>query len=71
MFNNNLFNDGYLYFNFTTSHNKEHVPLEEFQMNRQIFGVIGIMHCQQSPDLKESYRNFVKLMTRVCRYSWP
>lgn len=28
-------------------------------------GVVGIMHCQQSLNLKESYRNFQKMVAKV------
>ncbi|KAF9350704.1 hypothetical protein BGX26_011184 [Mortierella sp. AD094] len=49
-FSQNVPHEGQLYFHFVTSYNPEHQYLEEFQMHRRIFGVIGIMDCQEWPD---------------------
>ncbi|KAJ1562961.1 hypothetical protein HK405_005195, partial [Cladochytrium tenue] len=37
-----LFHDGHMYLNFDTSYDKEHQPLEDFQLHRMVVGVIGI-----------------------------
>ncbi|KAJ3384042.1 hypothetical protein HDU92_003791 [Lobulomyces angularis] len=59
-----LYHSGHVNFNFVTSYNKEHQPLEDFQLNKQIFGIIGIMHCQQVSSLTDGYKKFKQLSTR-------
>ncbi|KAF9944717.1 hypothetical protein BGZ65_011699, partial [Modicella reniformis] len=49
-FSQNVPHEGQLYFHFVTSYNPEYQYLEEFQMHRRVFGVIGIMDCQEWPD---------------------
>ncbi|KAF9576931.1 hypothetical protein EC968_000056 [Mortierella alpina] len=49
-FSQNVPHEGQLYFQFVTSYSTEHQYLEEFQMHRRVFGVIGIMDCQEWPD---------------------
>ncbi|KAJ3403166.1 hypothetical protein HDV05_008038, partial [Chytridiales sp. JEL 0842] len=48
-FTDKLFNHpGHVYLNFTTSHNKDHASLEDFQLHRQVMGVVGVMHLKHS-----------------------
>ncbi|KAJ1562237.1 Trafficking protein particle complex subunit 9, partial [Nowakowskiella sp. JEL0078] len=63
-FTEQLFHDGYIYLNFVSSYNKEHLPLEEFQLHRQVLGVIGIMHCQQVNNMTEGLKRFNKILQR-------
>ncbi|KAJ3210402.1 hypothetical protein HDU67_005353 [Dinochytrium kinnereticum] len=56
--------DGQMLFNFITSYNREHSPLEEFQPHRQIMGVIGIVDCQETPSLNESSKKFQQIVQR-------
>ncbi|TPX66055.1 hypothetical protein SpCBS45565_g04757 [Spizellomyces sp. 'palustris'] len=56
--------EGYLHINYVTSYNKEHLPFEEFQLYRQIVGVIGIMHCQQVDSIGEGYKRFQNILSR-------
>ncbi|KAI9193335.1 TRAPP II complex [Polychytrium aggregatum] len=53
-----------IYFNFVTSYEKDHAALEDFQLHRQIMGVIGIMHCQETVDIKQSYQAFQRMLAR-------
>ncbi|CAG8555401.1 15541_t:CDS:10 [Funneliformis mosseae] len=62
MFSSQLFHEGQLHFNFVTSYEPEHAYLEEFQMHRRIFGVIGIMDCREWPNLKEGYKKFSEII---------
>ncbi|CAB4432069.1 unnamed protein product [Rhizophagus irregularis] len=62
MFSSQLFHEGQLHFNFVTSYEPEHAYLEEFQMHRRIFGVIGIMDCCEWSDLKEGYNKFSEII---------
>ncbi|TPX35810.1 hypothetical protein SeMB42_g07142 [Synchytrium endobioticum] len=48
-FTETLFHEGLMHFHFVTSYNPEHAPLEDFQVHRQVLGIIGIMDCQQAP----------------------
>ncbi|KAL5039848.1 hypothetical protein BDV3_003227 [Batrachochytrium dendrobatidis] len=63
-FTNQFYHDGCIHFNFATSHNKEHSPLEEIQLSRQVLGVIGIMNCQQTPNLLDGYKRFQHIVQR-------
>ncbi|KAI8359399.1 TRAPP II complex [Mortierella sp. GBAus27b] len=49
-FSQNAPPEGQLYFHFSTTYNPEYHYLEEFQMHRRVFGVIGIMDCQEWSD---------------------
>lgn len=60
-----LFHSGHLYYNFVTSYNKEHAPLEDFQLSRQVMGVIGVMHCQQVESMAKGYSTFQEILKRV------
>ncbi|KAI8929144.1 transport protein Trs120 or TRAPPC9 TRAPP II complex subunit-domain-containing protein [Entophlyctis helioformis] len=63
-FTEQLYHDGFIHFNFVTSYNRDHAPLEDIQLNRQVLGVIGIMHCQQSPDLAQGLKRFQQIVQR-------
>ncbi|KAJ3281136.1 hypothetical protein HK104_000185 [Borealophlyctis nickersoniae] len=63
-FTEQLYHEGYLYFNHVTSFNREHAPLEEMQLHRQILGVIGIMHCEQVPSISEGYKRYQSILNR-------
>ncbi|KAI9101236.1 transport protein Trs120 or TRAPPC9 TRAPP II complex subunit-domain-containing protein [Phlyctochytrium arcticum] len=56
--------EGYMHINYATSYNKEHLPLEEFQLHRQVMAVIGIMHCQEVDSIGEGYKRFQNILTR-------
>ncbi|CAG8540594.1 1844_t:CDS:10 [Paraglomus occultum] len=62
MFSPALFHEGQLLFNFVTTYDVEHTYLEEFQLHRRIFGVIGIMDCQEWPELTDGYRKFAGIL---------
>ncbi|KAF8946106.1 hypothetical protein BGZ47_001308 [Haplosporangium gracile] len=65
-FSQNVPHEGQLYFQFVTSYNGEHQYLEEFQMHRRVFGVIGIMDCQEWPDgnMTAGYQHFQLLLNK-------
>ncbi|KAK3829976.1 MAG: TRAPP II complex [Linnemannia gamsii] len=65
-FSQNVPHEGQLYFQFVTSYSGEHQYLEEFQMHRRVFGVIGIMDCQEWPDgnMTAGYQLFQQLLTK-------
>ncbi|KAG0361102.1 hypothetical protein BGZ54_009227 [Gamsiella multidivaricata] len=65
-FSQNVPHEGQLYFQFATSYNAEQQYLEEFQMHRRIFGVIGIMDCQEWPDgnMAAGYQQFQQILSR-------
>jgi len=49
---------------YVTSHNMEHGRYEDIQPYRRIFGVIGIMDCEQKQDIQKEYQKFKKLIAR-------
>ncbi|KAK9768695.1 hypothetical protein K7432_000451 [Basidiobolus ranarum] len=61
-FTTNLFKEGSIQFNFVTSVNGDFAFLEQFQLYRQVLGVIGIIHCQSCTDLTEEYQNFISIL---------
>ncbi|TPX33913.1 hypothetical protein SmJEL517_g03387 [Synchytrium microbalum] len=63
-FTESLFHEGLMYFNFVTTYNQEHAPLEEFELQKQVMGIIGIMHCQQAPVFSEGSRKFQQVLAR-------
>ncbi|KAG0222668.1 hypothetical protein BGW42_006404 [Actinomortierella wolfii] len=65
-FSPNTPHEGQLYFNFVTSYSSEHRYLEEFQLHRRVFGVIGIMDCQEWPsgNMAAGYQEFQKLLSK-------
>ncbi|ORZ04550.1 TRAPP II complex [Lobosporangium transversale] len=65
-FSQNVPHEGQLYFNFTTSYSAEHQYLEEFQMHRRVFGVIGIMDCQEWPDgnMAAGHQRFQQILSK-------
>ncbi|KAF9383206.1 hypothetical protein CPC16_009025 [Podila verticillata] len=65
-FSQNVPHEGQLYFQFVTSYNNEHQYLEEFQMHRRVFGVIGIMDCQEWPDgnMVAGYQQFQQILAK-------
>ncbi|KAF9165441.1 hypothetical protein DFQ26_000122 [Actinomortierella ambigua] len=65
-FSQNTPHEGQLYFNFVTSYSPEHRYLEEFQLHRRVFGVIGIMDCQEWPsgNMAAGYQEFQKLLSK-------
>ncbi|CAO3633171.1 unnamed protein product [Mucor hiemalis] len=62
MFSSQVFQEGQMHFQFITHWTREHAELEDFQPHRRIFGVIGIMDCQEwkDKDLNEGYKKFAK-----------
>ncbi|KAI9478517.1 MAG: TRAPP II complex [Benjaminiella poitrasii] len=58
MFSSQVFQEGQMHFQFLTHWTRDHVDLEDFQPHRRIFGVIGIMDCQEWKDLNEGYQQF-------------
>ncbi|CEP15600.1 hypothetical protein [Parasitella parasitica] len=60
MFSSQAFQEGQMHFQFITHWTRDHAELEDFQPHRRIFGVIGIMDCQEwkSRDLNEGYKQF-------------
>ncbi|CAO3668784.1 unnamed protein product [Umbelopsis ramanniana] len=62
MFSSQVFQEGQLHFQFLTSYSRDQAYLEDFQPHRRIFGVVGIMDCQEWKDknLSEGYEHFVK-----------
>ncbi|KAI8576610.1 hypothetical protein K450DRAFT_255841 [Umbelopsis ramanniana AG] len=62
MFSSQVFQEGQLHFQFLTSYSRDQAYLEDFQPHRRIFGVVGIMDCQEWKDknLSEGYEQFVK-----------
>ncbi|KAG0045115.1 hypothetical protein BGZ83_009642 [Gryganskiella cystojenkinii] len=65
-FSQNVPHEGQLYFQFVTSYSGEHQYLEEFQMHRRIFGVIGIMDCQEWPDgnMSAGHQQFQQILSK-------
>ncbi|KAF9105352.1 hypothetical protein BGX27_009660 [Mortierella sp. AM989] len=65
-FSQNVPHEGQLYFQFVTSYNAEHQYLEEFQMHRRIFGIIGIMDCQEWPDgnMTAGHQQFQQILAK-------
>ncbi|KAI7885172.1 Trs120-domain-containing protein [Lichtheimia hyalospora FSU 10163] len=61
MFSSQVFQEGQMHFQFTTTYTRDHAHLEDFQPHRRIFGVIGIMDCQEwkDKDLSEGHKHFV------------
>ncbi|KAI9330228.1 transport protein Trs120 or TRAPPC9 TRAPP II complex subunit-domain-containing protein [Zopfochytrium polystomum] len=60
-FTDSLFHDGHMYLNFVTTYDRDHQPLEDFQLDRQIMGVIGIGHCEEYDLLSEVPRRFQQI----------
>ncbi|CEI86846.1 hypothetical protein RMCBS344292_01273 [Rhizopus microsporus] len=65
-FSSQVFQEGHMHFQFVTKYNREHSHLEDFQPHRRIFGVIGIMDCQEwkDKDLSEGYQKFVDMLVQ-------
>ncbi|KAI8980967.1 transport protein Trs120 or TRAPPC9 TRAPP II complex subunit-domain-containing protein [Pilobolus umbonatus] len=61
IFNSQLFQDGQLHFDFMTHWSGEHSQYEEYQPYRRLYGVIGIMDCQEwkSKHLSDGYSAFI------------
>ncbi|KAI9025957.1 TRAPP II complex [Phycomyces nitens] len=66
MFSSQVFQEGQMHFQFVTNYKRDHAHLEDFQPHRRIFGVIGIMDCQEwkDKDLSEGYRSFVETLDK-------
>ncbi|KAI9475700.1 MAG: TRAPP II complex [Benjaminiella poitrasii] len=64
-FSSQVFQEGQMHFQFVTKYNRDHCHLEDFQPHRRIFGVIGIMDCQEwkNRDLGEGYKKFVDMLS--------
>ncbi|RKP17193.1 hypothetical protein ROZALSC1DRAFT_30977, partial [Rozella allomycis CSF55] len=56
--------DGSIFFDFVDSYTRELFQLEDFQMYRQISGIIGIVHCPQFEDLGEAHERFNKITSK-------
>ncbi|KAI8098748.1 TRAPP II complex [Halteromyces radiatus] len=65
-FSSQVFQEGQMHFQFVTSYRRDHAHLEDFQPHRRIFGVIGIMDCQEwkDKDLSEGYKHFVNTLNK-------
>ncbi|KAG1052966.1 hypothetical protein G6F43_004920 [Rhizopus delemar] len=65
-FSSQVFQEGQMHFQFVTKYNRDHSHLEDFQPHRRIFGVIGIMDCQEwkDKDLSEGYKEFVDMLVQ-------
>ncbi|KAJ3273986.1 hypothetical protein HDV01_003656 [Terramyces sp. JEL0728] len=63
-FNDQLFHDGTLFYEYVQSYNRELGPLEDIELGRQIFGVIGVMNCGQLENLAEGYKQFQQIIQR-------
>ncbi|KAJ3311956.1 hypothetical protein HDU76_002999 [Blyttiomyces sp. JEL0837] len=63
-FSDNLYHDGFMYLNFVTSHNREQAYLEDFQLHRQVMGVIGVVQCPEAENLTESSKRFQQICQR-------
>ncbi|KAI7900256.1 TRAPP II complex [Cokeromyces recurvatus] len=65
-FSSQVFQEGQMHFEFITNYNRDHCHLEDFQPHRRIFGVIGIMDCQEwrNKDLSEGYKRFVDMLSQ-------
>ncbi|KAK9764972.1 hypothetical protein K7432_007067 [Basidiobolus ranarum] len=63
-FTTNLFKEGSIHFNFVTSYDKDLAYLEQFQLYRQVLGVIGIIQCQSSTDLTEEHQKFTSILSQ-------
>ncbi|RUS24192.1 transport protein Trs120 or TRAPPC9 TRAPP II complex subunit-domain-containing protein [Jimgerdemannia flammicorona] len=66
MFSSQVFQEGQLHFQFLTSYSRDHAFLEDFQMQRRVFGVIGIMDCQEwkDGDLSQGYTKFLGMLEK-------
>ncbi|KAI8063251.1 TRAPP II complex [Gongronella butleri] len=65
-FSSQVFQEGQMHFQFLTSYRRDHAHLEDFQPHRRIFGVIGIMDCQEWKDknLSDGYKHFVNTLSK-------
>ncbi|CAO3600653.1 unnamed protein product [Absidia cylindrospora] len=65
-FSSQVFQEGQMHFQFVTSYRRDHAHLEDFQPHRRIFGVIGIMDCQEwkNKNLSEGYTHFVNSLNK-------
>ncbi|KAI8972379.1 TRAPP II complex [Pilobolus umbonatus] len=65
-FSSQAFQEGQMHFQFVTQYNRDHCHLEDFQPHRRIFGVIGIMDCQEWKEkkLSEGYKKFVDMLDK-------
>lgn len=63
-FTQQLYHRDSMYFDYVTSYDKEQAQLEEIDLGRQIFVVIGILHCQECVNLKSSMKEFQQIVQR-------
>ncbi|KAI8881361.1 Trs120-domain-containing protein [Backusella circina FSU 941] len=63
-FNSQTFQQGQLHFQFQTEWTREEAHLQDFQPYRRLFGVIGIMDCQEWNDLSIGYHQFEKCLSK-------
>jgi hypothetical protein len=54
--------NGKVLLKYVTSHNIEHGRYEDIQPFRRIFGVIGIIDCEQQQDIQKEYQKFKKFI---------
>ncbi|CAO3627480.1 unnamed protein product [Cunninghamella blakesleeana] len=61
MFNSNSFQEGQLHFKFSLQSTNDRQDISNFQPHRRIFGIIGIMDCQEwkNRPLSEGYESFI------------
>ena len=59
-----LYHNGTLYFEFVTTYDKEQSNLEEIQLGRQIFAVIGVIDCRPCPSLRQAMIRFQEVVQR-------
>ncbi|KAG4099053.1 hypothetical protein H8356DRAFT_1327210 [Neocallimastix lanati (nom. inval.)] len=62
--NNKKPEEGKVLLKYVTSHNVEHGRYEDIQPFRRIFGVIGIIDCEQQQDIQKEYQKFKKLISK-------
>ncbi|ORZ07834.1 TRAPP II complex [Absidia repens] len=66
VFNNMNFQEGQIHFQFTTHYSGDHDNLIDFQPHRRLFGVIGIMDCQEwrERSLKDGYQQYLESLDK-------
>lgn len=72
MFSNHQFKAGKMRFHFATSHQAgESSFLEEFQVHKQVLGVIGISTFPYTPDAQAAHAHFTTLCEKASLISSP
>ncbi|CAO3599495.1 unnamed protein product [Absidia cylindrospora] len=65
-FNNMNFQEGQIHFQFTTHYSGDHDNLIDFQPHRRLFGLIGIMDCQEWREysLNDGYQQYLESLDK-------